>query len=198
MSDYITIILANGALVAVIAFLAKVFIEKRLDHELKLVRDEYNAKSNKELESFKAALAKDIAIEQVRNTTLHQKRIDLYESLYALMLEVDLELKFFLMNYQSDNESGTVERSKSFAEKYLNLNALIAKSELYIEEKLVKEIKTAYTPFYDFALIFVEGYKEGAKEHMNFEGSLEELLDFASTPRQTVVKVFKESVGLPA
>ena len=66
MSIIIATILANGTSVAVVSFLLKLWIDKRLSYSLDL-----------ELEKFKSELAKEVARDSIQQKWVNDKRMEL-------------------------------------------------------------------------------------------------------------------------
>ena len=109
MSIIIATILANGASVAVVSFLLKLWIEKRLSYSLDL-----------ELEKFKSELAKEVARDSIQQRWVNDKRMELLYQLYELMVEMDFELKALYLNIKVQREELAKFRAESSAPSTLS------------------------------------------------------------------------------
>lgn len=181
------ILATNAVAVGVVGFLLKLWVDKRLSHSLE-----------KELEKFKLPLAKEVSLYAIQNEWNHTKKMELLGKLYEKMVEADFELKAFLMNIKVGKKELIDDRAYKFCEKYLELNALLHKNELFIEQSLVDEVRKIYEPYFEAAKDSMEedfdfqGFGEGLPEHMD------DLLAVGDTPRKRVVEKFRKSAGIDA
>lgn len=181
------IIATNVTAVGVVAFLMKLWVEKRLSHSL-----------SEELAKFKSELAKDVSLHTIQSTWNHTKKMELLGALYEHMIDADFELKALLMNIKVKNKKFIDERASKFCEKYLELNSCLHKNELFLEQSLVDSVRDIYKPFFDIAMEAMdkdfdyESFGEGLPDNY------EELTEVGDIPRKRVVKQFREAAGINA
>lgn len=183
--DIGSVIVTNAIAVAVVGFLLKLWVDKRLSQSLE-----------KELEKFKLPLAKEVSLYSIQNEWNHTKKMELLGNLYEKMVEADLELKALLLNIKVKKKDLIENRAYKFCEKYLELNSLLHKNELFLEQSLVDEVRKTYEPYFEVAKDSLEedfdyeGFGEGLPEHMD------EVIEVGDTPRKRVVEKFRKSAGI--
>ena len=183
--DILSIILANTAAVAILGFLFKVWIEKRLTHSLSL-----------DLEKFRASLSKEVARDSIKEQWNHQKRMELFSELNELMVKLELHLKTFYMTISVAPPDRIKEASNNVCDGYLNINSVIHKNELFLEDKIIHEIQDSYKPLFEFAMYYVETGKSEKGE--DFKTSFAQTMTLGESPRKKVLKVFKGFSGINA
>ena len=177
----------NTIAIAVLGFLLKLWIDKRLTKSLE-----------KELESFKVPLAKEVSLYSIQSGWNHTKKMELLSELYEKMVEADLELKALLMNIKVGKKTHIDDRAGKFCEKYLELNSLLHKNELFLAQPLVDEVREIYKPYFEAATDAMEddfdfkGFGEGLPELLG------EVIDVADSPRKRVIEIFRKSAGIDA
>lgn len=185
--DISSLLVTNALAVAVVGFLLKIWVDKRLSKSLE-----------KELEKFKLTLAKEISLYSIQNKWNHSKKMELLGKLYERMVEADFELKAFLMNIKVKNKKLIDDRAYKFCEKYLELNALLHKNELFLEQSLIDDVRKIYEPYFEVA-------KESMDEDFDYEGFgdglpelLDEVIEVGDSPRKRIVERFRKSAGIDA
>jgi hypothetical protein len=179
------IILSNTAAVAVLGFLFKVWIEKRLSFTL-----------NKELEEFKGKITKEVAQISVREQFNHSKKMELFTELNELMVETDLELKTLYRDITIKNYSGIEERSIAYCTIFLKMNSLLHKNELFIEDEIIDSIKSAYHPIFNTVNeVIGSGDMKGFKK-LELPKGVYEIMDKAEEPRKIVLGLMKKASGI--
>ena len=109
--------LTSGTSVAVLSFLLKLWIEKRLSYSLDL-----------KLEKFKSELAKEVARDSIQQRWINDKRMELLHQLYELMMEMDFELKSLYLNIKVQSQELTKARAEKFAPSTLSSIALFTRT----------------------------------------------------------------------
>jgi len=178
---FLQTILSNTIILGVLGFLLKVWIERGL---------------NIQIEKFRAELAKDIAKSSIQENWNHSKRMELFADLYSLMVDVEFEIKAFLMNIKVGYQDGIKERSAKLCEKYLEMNALIHKNELFLEDEVVAEIYDAYRPLFEYAQHYVDSVNKEELSNVELPNNMDLIMKIGEQPRKTVLKVFKKLSGL--
>jgi hypothetical protein len=178
-------ILSNTVILGALGFLLKVWIEKRLSYDL-----------NIQLEKFRAELAKSIAKNSIQENWNHSKRMEIFADLYSHMVDADFEIKTFLMNLKVENQDGIEERSRKLCEKYLEMNALIHKNELFLEDEVITAIHNAYSPFFEYAQHYVDSANKEEVSHIELPNDMDSIMKIGEYPRKMVLKVFKKLSGL--
>ncbi|TMO56366.1 hypothetical protein [Pseudoalteromonas phenolica] len=179
------IIISNALLLGALGFLLKLWIEKKLSLSL-----------NAKLEKFKSELAKEVAKSSVQQTHNYAKKLEICATLNELMTEADFELKMLYFNVASKYYQGIEERNESFVEKYLKINALLHKNELYIEDEIIAMVHEAYRPIFD---IVSDVIGSGVIEHydaLELSGPMSSLSKKAAAPRKAVIARLKEIYGI--
>lgn len=179
------IIISNALALGVLGFLLKVWIEKRLSHSLA-----------EQLESFKSNLAKEVAKTSTQHTHNYAKKLEICASLNELMTEADLELKTLYFNVACKNHRGIEERNKKFAEKYLEINTLLHKNDIYMEDEIIEMVQAAYRPIFDVVSEVIGTGEMVHYESLAISGSLEDLSKKAEYPRKMVISRIKEIYGI--
>lgn len=183
--NIIAIFASNAIAVAIVGFLLKLWVEERLTKSLE-----------KELEKFKVPLAKEVSLYSIQNEWNHSKKMELLGTLYEKMIDADLELKALLMNIKVGKRELINARAYNFCEKYLELNSLLHKNELFLEQYLVSDVRNIYKPYFEAARDALEegfdfqGFGEGLPEF------IDELIAIGDSPRKRVVEKFRKSAGI--
>ncbi len=185
--DFGAVLAANGLSIAIVGFLLKLWVDKRLSYSL-----------NKELEKFKAELSKDISLSTLKNTWNHNKKVELLCQLNEYMLDADFELKAFLVNIKLKKKDLIYSRANKFMEKYLELNSCIHKNELFLERSLIDEVRDTYNPFFDLALMAVDEVSDSVIQELekNLPNGMNEIFYIGGKPRSSLVKRFKAEIGI--
>jgi len=188
MSIIIATILANGASVAVVSFLLKLWIDKRLSYSLDL-----------ELEKFKSELAKEVARDSIQQRWVNDKRMELLYQLYELMVEMDFELKALYLNIKVQSEELTKFRAEKFCTKYTELNSALHKNEIFLVPDFIDEIRMIYSPYFKIGMECLKGDEEAA--HMlraRLPDSVGEITALADEPRRKLIQSFRRAAGISA
>ena len=119
--------------------------------------------------------------------------MELFAQLYELMIEADFELKALLLNIKTGSD--VEKRATTFSEKYLEINTLIHKNELFLEEEIVKEIRNAYMPFQDIATSII-AYGDIAVVPSSLPEDMMEIIKIGDIPRKDLIKRFRELSGI--
>lgn len=179
------IVISNALLLGALGFLLKLWIDKRLSLSL-----------NEKLEKFKSELAKEVAKSSVQQTHNYAKKLEICATLNELMTEADFELKALYFNVASKNYEGIDDRNKKFAEKYLEINALLHKSELYIEDEIVTMVRDTYRPIFDIVSNVIGSGDMEHYEPLELSGAMDELSKKAEAPRKVIIARLKEIYGI--
>ncbi|MCX5864558.1 MAG: hypothetical protein NTW42_05750 [Deltaproteobacteria bacterium] len=185
MTDMLTIIATNAVAVAIVGYLLRLWVDKRLAHAL-----------GQELERLKADLAKEVSRHSIQTTWNHSKRMELFSQLYEHMIDVDSELKFFLMNIKIGKKDFIQDRALNLSEKYLALNACLHKNELFLEQSLVDEVRSAYKPYVDMAQELLGVDCDIQQFQSSLPNKLEDICEVGDAPRKHVVSQFRRYAGL--
>lgn len=185
--DITSIIATNALAVGVVGFLLKLWVDKRLSHSLE-----------KELEKFKLSLAKEVSLYSIQNEWNHTKKMELLGKLYEKMVDADFELKAFLLNIKVKKKDLIEEHAHKFCEKYLELNSLLYKNELFLEQSLVDDVRKIYEPYFEVVKESLEGDFDYEGFGMGLPELMEEVIDVGDTPRKRVVEKFRKSAGIDA
>jgi hypothetical protein len=186
--EHLAIIIGSNVLaVSIVSYLLKMWVEKRLSHELSV-----------ELEKFKAELAKDIARDSIRRQWTHDKQMNLISSLYSQMVDAEFEIKALLMNLKVGESALIQDRSVKFCEKYLEINSTIHKNELFLDKEVVSEIRAAYQPLFDFAQSYVETGTVTSEVQEQLPRTMDEIFALGDKPRSKMVEIFRKLAGVDA
>lgn len=185
MEQLAIIIGSNVLAVSIISYLLKLWVENRLSHELSV-----------ELEKFKAQLAKDIARDSIKRRWTHEKQMDLITTLYSQIVDAELELKALLMDLKVGNSESVQERSDKFSRKYLEINSTIHKNELFLDQRVVSEIRTTYEPFFNLALSYIDTGTVTPEIQKQLPNSMEEIFALGDKPRTKMVEIFRNLAGV--
>jgi hypothetical protein len=188
MNSVIATILSNAVAVAVVGFLLKLWVDKRLSHAL-----------NVELEQFKSNLAKELARYSLQQKWVNDKRMELLGQLYELVVDMDFELKALFMNVKVQSQEFTEARASKFCEKFVELNAALHKNELFFTEALLEQVRGAYKPYFDLSMDCMRGAESNAEKlRQELPETLEEITALAGRPRLQVVQAFRKAAGVDA
>ena len=179
------IIISNALLLGALGFLLKLWIDKRLSLSL-----------NEKLEKFKSELAKEVAKSSVQQTHNYAKKLEICATLNELMTEADFELKTLYFNVASKYYKGIEDRNNKFAEKYLEINALLHKEGLYIEDEIITMVQDAYRPLFDIVSNVIGSGDLKHYEVLELSGSMDNLSKKAEQPRKVVIARLKEIYGI--
>ncbi|OGA57646.1 MAG: hypothetical protein A3G81_04000 [Betaproteobacteria bacterium RIFCSPLOWO2_12_FULL_65_14] len=172
---------------AVIAFLLKLWIDKRLTHAL-----------GQQLEKFKADLAKDVATHSIQQNWHHAKKMAVLEQLYTSIVDAEFELKALLMNWKIGKAEFIKDRANKFCAKYLEVNAQLHRNEIYLDQSLVDEIRSVYQPYFDLATRSVDSGSTPDELKALLPDTMHEIFAIGDGLRQQVVKRFRAEVGVNA
>ena len=185
MEQLAIIIGSNVLAVSIVSYLLKLWVEKRLSHEL-----------NVELEKFKAELAKDIAHDSIKRQWTHDKQMNLISSLYLQMVDAELEIKALLMNLKIGKSELIKNRSVKFCEKYLEINSTIHKNELFLDKEVVSEIRATYQPLFDFAESYIESGTVPPEVQEQLPQTMHEIFALGDKPRTKMIEIFRKLAGV--
>lgn len=185
MEQLAVIIGSNVLAVSIISYLLKLWVENRLSHELSV-----------ELEKFKAQLAKDIARDSIKRRWSHEKQMDLITTLYSQIVDAEFELKALLMDLKVGNSDSVRERSEKFSRKYLEINSTIHKNELFLDQRVISEIRTTYEPLFNLALSYIDTDTVTPEIQKKLPNSMEEILALGDKPRAKMVEIFRNLAGI--
>ena len=188
MNTVVATILSNTIAVAVIGFLLKLWVDKRLSHSLDI-----------ELEKFKSELARELARYSFQQKWVNDKKMELLCQLYELVVDMDFELKALFMNIKVQSQEFTEARASKFCEKYVELNAVLHKNELFFTEALLEQVRSVYRPYFELGMECMRG-TEGAAEKLRqkLPETLEAITALAGQPRLELVQAFRKAAGVDA
>ncbi|MDD3524582.1 MAG: hypothetical protein PHQ41_07810 [Candidatus Cloacimonetes bacterium] len=188
MSEFLAIIFSTVTAVAVIGWLLRVWIDKRLSYSLDL-----------ELERFRSELAKDVTRHSIQQQWMNDKRMQLLGDLYMLMVEMDFELKALFMNIKVHSKDFTTERANKVCTKYIELNAVLHKNAIFLSKEVIEEVRAAYKPYFDLAMNCMRGEDSEMEELKQLlPETLEEITAIADMPREHLVQAFRKVAGIDA
>lgn len=185
MNEIVAIVATNALAVAIVGYLIRVWIDRRLEHSL-----------SQELEKFKAELTKEVTRHSVQITWNHSKRMELFARVYEHMVDADLELKLLLMNIKIGKRELIQDRAHKFSEKYLEVNACLHKNELFLEEVLVEEVRAVYKPYVELAHMAMADRLELEEVRSHLPKRLEDISAIGDGPRKYIVALFRKHAGL--
>jgi hypothetical protein len=184
----VAIVLSNTVAVGVVGFLLKLWVDKRLSHSLNL-----------ELEKFKSEMAKELARYSTQQKWVNDKRMELLVHLNELVVDMSFELKALFINIKVQSQEFTELRASKFCEKYVELNAVLHKNELFFSSKVFDEVLSVYTPYFELGMECMRGAKDAAEElRATLPETLEEVAAVADAPRLQVVQAFRRAAGVDA
>ena len=180
--------LTSGTSVAVLSFLLKLWIEKRLSYSLDL-----------KLEKFKSELAKEVARDSIQQRWINDKRMELLHQLYELMMEMDFELKSLYLNIKVQSQELTKARAEKFCTKYVEFNSALHKNEIFLASDFIDEIRIIYMPYFEIGMECLKG-DEGAAQmlRVHLPGSVGEITALANKPRRNLIQTFRRAAGISA
>ncbi|MEZ5470259.1 MAG: hypothetical protein R3E90_00620 [Marinicella sp.] len=183
--SYAEILTTNAIAIAIVGYLLKLWVDKRLTQSLQ-----------KEFEKFKVPLAKEISLYSIQNQWNHAKKMELLSKLFEKILDVEGELVAFLMNAKTAKMDLVMKRANKLCENYLELNSLLHKNELFLEQSLVDHIREAYKPYFEMARVTID-------ESYDFQGfadslpdDIDDLFSVANSPKMYILEKFRKSAGI--
>ena len=157
METWQTILIAlggNAAMLAVLAYLAKLFIGHRLSRDISSFQSELKATSDAAIERLKSDLQLHAIEHQVRFSRLHEKRATVIAELNSLIAEAMWEAENFLSILEFPGEPSKREKYHTTMTKLVELSRYFDKHRIYLSseviiplEALVQKVRTLVTRF---------------------------------------------------
>jgi hypothetical protein len=181
-------VLGNAVGVGAVGFLLKLWVDKRLSHSLDL-----------ELEKFKSEMAKEVARHSFQQKWVNDKRMELLSQLNELVVDMAFELKALFINIKVQSQEFTEVRASKFCEKYVELNAVLHKNELFLSSGFLEEVRAVYKPYFDLGVECMRGDGSMAEKlRHELPETLEEIAVMADKPRICTVQAFRKAAGVDA
>ena len=157
METWQTILIAlggNAAMLAVLAYLAKLFIEHKLSRDISRFQSEVKATSDAAIERLKSDLQLHAIEHQVRFSRLHEKRAAVIAELNSLIAEAMWEAENFLSILEFPGEPSKHEKYHATMTKLVELSRYFDKHRIYLSsevtiplEALVQKVRTLVIGF---------------------------------------------------
>ena len=157
MEIWQTILIAlggNAAMLAVLAYPAKLFIEHKLSRGISRFQSELKATSDAAIERLKSDLQLHAIEHQVRFSRLHEKRATTVAELNSLIAEAMWEAENFLSILEFPGEPSKHEKYHATMTKLVELSRYFDKHRIYLSsevtiplEALVQKVRTLVTRF---------------------------------------------------
>ena len=157
METWQTILIAlggNAAMLAVLAYLAKLFIGHRLSRDISSFQSELKATSDAAIERLKSDLQLHAIEHQVRFSRLHEKRATVIAELNSLLAEAMWAAENFFLAIKLPGEPSKREKYHATMTKLVELSRYFDKHRIYLSseviiplEALVQKVRTLVTRF---------------------------------------------------
>ncbi|HTS23178.1 MAG TPA: hypothetical protein VMN79_15365 [Casimicrobiaceae bacterium] len=157
MEAWETILLAfggNAALIAVLAVIAKSFLEKLIVRDTKRFEAELKAKADVAIENLKSELQLKAIEHQVRFSRLHEKPAVVIADLYGHLVEALWEAESFLSPMEWAGEPNKKEKHATAMNKLVDLYRYFDKNRIYLPgpicdslEKLGQDVRMQVIKF---------------------------------------------------
>jgi len=141
-------------LVAVLAFVAKSFLEKLIVRDTKRFEADLKAKADVAIENLKGDLQLRAIEHQVRFSRLHEKRAAVIAELYGHLVEALWEAESFLSPMEWAGEPNKNEKHAAAMNKLVDLYRYFDKHRIYLPmavcdslENLVKDVRAQVIKF---------------------------------------------------
>ena len=157
MEMWQTILIAlggNAAMLAVLVYLAKLFIGHKLSRDVSRFQSELKATSDAAIERLKSDLQLHAIEHQVRFSQLHEKRATVIAELNSLIAEAMWEAENFLSILEFPGEPSKREKYHTTMTKLVELSRYFDKHRIYLSsevniplEALVQKVQTLVIGF---------------------------------------------------
>ena len=157
MEIWQTILIAlggNAAMLAVLVYLAKLFIGHKLSRDVSRFQSELKATSDAAIERLKSDLQLHAIEHQVRFSQLHEKRATVIAELNSLIAEAMWEAENFLSILEFPGKPSKPEKYHTTMTKLVELSRYFDKHRIYLSsevniplEALVQKVRTLVIGF---------------------------------------------------
>lgn len=178
---FLSSFVGSGIAFALITFLAK----KWLDHKL-----------DKASQKFSHELTKEITKLGIHEQYLHERRVKAVENLYLATLEVEQYLKRFLGAWwghfeHEENSQLLKELSLKFCEQYIVVNNYLNNNAIFFNDEFIGSIKSLYEPLF----YAINGMDKN--DPPPFPEELKaSIIDSSEQPRLEMIKIFRKTLGV--
>lgn len=144
MEIWQTILLAfggNAALLAILSFLGKSFLDKLIIRDTKQFESDLKAKSDMAIEHLKNELQIKTIEHQIRFSRLHEKRAAVIAELYEHLVEALWEAESFLSPMEWTGEPNKVEKHKKSMNTLLKLYRYFDRQRIYLPHEVCASLE---------------------------------------------------------
>lgn len=145
-SEIIAATAVQGALLAVLAFLARSIVLHWLGKDLEGHKTRLSADAQLAVEAFKGELSRQALEHQVRFQALHSNQVAAIEALYVKLVETRYTVEGFVHAWRADNQ----EEFRRVGRMFFELRQELDKRRIHLTEGLCEEldqcIKTLWEP----------------------------------------------------
>lgn len=134
----------NAALIAVLAVIAKSFLDKVITRDTLTFEAHLTAKSNSTIEHLKSELQLKTIEHQVRFSRLHEKRAAVIADLYGHLVEALWEAESFLSPMEWAGEPSKQEKHKMAMDKLVELYRFFDKHRIYLPSQLCDSLQELF------------------------------------------------------
>ncbi len=209
-SPVISSLLTELAATTVIIAVAGWILRTTLSHLIEKLHRQQTHSLALDLEGARGKISRDLARLNVHESYLHKRRVELIEELYGYMIDAEFSLQTFLVSWWAESsrdeliqrgalpkdhfsrveDSSERDHGDKFCEKYLCMNALLHRNELFFEESFTESLRQAYKPYFDMVL----DYKKG--NAMEFPNEFNDIVTVGASPRRAVINSFRRLLGV--
>ena len=141
-------ILGNAAVVAVLGWLAKSFLEGVVARDIKRFESELKAKADATIENLKSQLQLRLVEHQIKLAKLHEKRATIIAEMNSVLAEAMWEAESFLSPMEFAGEPGKREKHMAAMTRLTEFFRYFDKNRIYLPvplcqsmEKLVRDVR---------------------------------------------------------
>ncbi len=130
-------------------------VKARLDKDLESHKAGLKSESDSEIERLKGSLQLAALEHQVRFSRLHEKRAEVIEEIYLMLLSVSESARAFVVRYDL-HQPGQYEEFKKEHKRLLDFSDLVEKRQIYLPEGICASLnaygQTIQRPLVEFGV----------------------------------------------
>ena len=158
----------NAALLAVLAVIAKSFLDKVITRDTKTFEADLKAKSDAAIENLKSELQLRTIEHQVRFSRLHEKRASVIADLYGHLVEALWEAESFLSPMEWTGEPGKQEKHNIAMDKLVELYRFFDKHRIYLPSELCDSLEALFMEVRQHVInfgVYVRFHEQSINDH---------------------------------
>lgn len=125
----------------------KMMFQNRISADLEIMKSTINLENQKALEEFKSRISRKIEADKTRFNVIHSKIIPVIDELMVKFDEFSFEFRnLSVMLAGSPNNELALNRARNASEKYIEINSILYKNELYLGAEFTSKIRKILAP----------------------------------------------------